>query len=96
MVLLIAANSNFTYQRLADAGKLPVGGKCCLLQVRLGRLFRLQIRLYLMGYVESDTYWGNKITHLINYGKHSRLNLRSVKLFIDGQSVFLIVVIITA
>ncbi|KAK2465124.1 hypothetical protein APHAL10511_002816 [Amanita phalloides] len=44
----------------------------------------LPIRLYLMGYSERDEYWGNKIPRLINYGKHSRLNLRSVKLFSDG------------
>ena len=37
-----------------------------------------------MGYISSDRYWGSQIPRLINYGKHARLNLRSVKLFADG------------
>ncbi|KDR78374.1 hypothetical protein GALMADRAFT_1317728 [Galerina marginata CBS 339.88] len=45
----------------------------------------LPIRFYLMGYVASEEYWGNQIPRLINYGKHERLNLRSVKLFADGE-----------
>ncbi|KAF9562894.1 hypothetical protein CPC08DRAFT_706411 [Agrocybe pediades] len=45
---------------------------------------KLPNRLYLMGNVASDEYWGDKIPRLINYGKHSRLNLRGVKLFADG------------
>ncbi|KAF8627222.1 hypothetical protein AX15_004474 [Amanita polypyramis BW_CC] len=44
----------------------------------------LPIRLYLMGYSEKDEYWGDKLSRLINYGKHGRLNLQSVKLFSDG------------
>lgn len=48
-----------------------------------------------MGYIESDAYWGHEIPRLIDYGKHSRLNLRSVKLFIDGKSVLLDVGIIS-
>ncbi|KAK0497638.1 amidohydrolase 3 [Armillaria luteobubalina] len=43
-----------------------------------------QIRLYLMGSVSSDEYWGTQLPRLINYGKDGRLNLRSVKLFTDG------------
>ncbi|KAF8889019.1 amidohydrolase family-domain-containing protein [Infundibulicybe gibba] len=44
----------------------------------------LPIRIYAMGNVESDEYWGSQIPRLINYGKHQRLNVRSVKLFTDG------------
>ncbi|KAF8643124.1 hypothetical protein AX16_009216 [Volvariella volvacea WC 439] len=45
----------------------------------------LPLRLYLMGNVpKDDGYWGDKLPRLINYGKHGRLNLRSVKLFSDG------------
>ncbi|KAK0463225.1 amidohydrolase family-domain-containing protein [Desarmillaria tabescens] len=44
----------------------------------------LPIRLYLMGSVSSDEYWGPQLPRLINYGKDGRLNLRSVKLFTDG------------
>ncbi|KAJ3503012.1 hypothetical protein NLJ89_g8625 [Agrocybe chaxingu] len=45
---------------------------------------KLPSRLYLMGNVASEEYWGHQIPRLINYGKHKRLNLRSVKLFADG------------
>ncbi|CAA7262098.1 unnamed protein product [Cyclocybe aegerita] len=45
---------------------------------------KLPSRLYLMGNVASEEYWGHQIPRLINYGKHKRLNLRSVKLFTDG------------
>ncbi|KAF8627591.1 hypothetical protein AX17_006164 [Amanita inopinata Kibby_2008] len=45
---------------------------------------QLPLRLYLMGNYASDEYWGSKIPRLINYGKHSRLNVRSIKLFTDG------------
>ncbi|KIY69253.1 hypothetical protein CYLTODRAFT_394012 [Cylindrobasidium torrendii FP15055 ss-10] len=44
----------------------------------------LPIRLYLMGNVQSEEYWGSKIQRLVNYGKDGRLNVRSVKLFTDG------------
>ncbi|KAF8903036.1 amidohydrolase family-domain-containing protein [Mucidula mucida] len=44
----------------------------------------LPIRLYLMGNIASDDYWGGEIPRLINYGRHGRLNVRSVKLFTDG------------
>jgi hypothetical protein len=37
-----------------------------------------------MGNVLSDDYWGSQIPRLLNYGKHGRLNIRSVKLFTDG------------
>ncbi|KAI9571870.1 amidohydrolase family-domain-containing protein [Boletus coccyginus] len=45
---------------------------------------KLPLRLYLMGHIESDEYWGNNLTRLIDYGIAQRLNLRSVKLFTDG------------
>ncbi|KAF8966893.1 amidohydrolase family-domain-containing protein [Flammula alnicola] len=45
---------------------------------------KLPIRLYLMGNNGSGEYWGDKIPLLINYGRHGRLNLRSVKLYADG------------
>lgn len=38
-----------------------------------------------MGSAPSQGYWGAKIPHLINYGKHGRLNVRSIKLFTDGM-----------
>lgn len=38
-----------------------------------------------MAHVRDDQgYWGNKIPRLVNYGKHGRLTIRSVKLFSDG------------
>ncbi|KAG9311010.1 amidohydrolase family-domain-containing protein [Chiua virens] len=46
----------------------------------------LCLRLYLMGHVESDEYWGKNLTRLVDYGIAERLNLRSVKLFTDGLS----------
>ncbi|KAF8901017.1 amidohydrolase family-domain-containing protein [Gymnopilus junonius] len=45
---------------------------------------KLPSRLYLMGNVASEEYWGNQIPRLIDYGKDKHLNLRSVKLFADG------------
>ncbi|KAF8130389.1 amidohydrolase family-domain-containing protein [Boletus edulis] len=41
------------------------------------------LRLYLMGNIPSNEYWGRNITRLINYGIAERLDLRSVKLFAD-------------
>lgn len=38
-----------------------------------------------MGNIASDDYWGGEIPRLINYGRHGRLNVRSVKLFTDGK-----------
>ena len=49
----------------------------------------LQNRLYLMGNIPSNKYWGNQLPRLINYGKHGRLNLRSVKLYADGTILLL-------
>jgi len=43
-----------------------------------------QTRMYLMGYTPGEEYWGDKTPRLIDYGKQQRLNLRSVKLFMDG------------
>ncbi|KAH8112103.1 amidohydrolase family-domain-containing protein [Phellopilus nigrolimitatus] len=45
---------------------------------------QLPLRLYLMGFVESDEYWGDQIERFVNYGPAGRLTLRSVKLFMDG------------
>ncbi|KAJ2923261.1 hypothetical protein H1R20_g13832, partial [Candolleomyces eurysporus] len=69
-------NSRFIafYRKIADAGNLP-------------------LRMYLMGYSPSTEYWGNDTTSfpkLFNYGKHGRLNLRAVKLFTDGQLLFIL------
>ncbi len=33
----------------------------------------------------SDQYWGNTSVRLKDYGKHGRLNFRSVKLYADGS-----------
>jgi len=37
-----------------------------------------------MGHVMSDEYWGFQIERLINYGKHRRLTIRSIKIIADG------------
>ena len=42
-----------------------------------------------MGNTPSNEYWGDQVPRLFNYGKHGRLNLRSVKLYADGMMVFL-------
>ena len=42
-----------------------------------------------MGNIPSNEYWGDQLPRLINYGKHGRLNLRSVKLYADGMGLFL-------
>ncbi|PPQ66160.1 hypothetical protein CVT26_010883 [Gymnopilus dilepis] len=39
---------------------------------------KLPSRLYLMGNVASDEYWGNQIPRLTDYGKDKRLNLRAL------------------
>ncbi|KAE9403745.1 hypothetical protein BT96DRAFT_964408 [Gymnopus androsaceus JB14] len=44
----------------------------------------IPMRLYLMGNVVSDEYWGSQIPRLDHYGKHGRLTVRSIKLFTDG------------
>ncbi|THU97871.1 hypothetical protein K435DRAFT_777773 [Dendrothele bispora CBS 962.96] len=44
----------------------------------------IPMHLYLMGNVLSDTYWGDKIPRLINYGKAGRVTVRSIKLYTDG------------
>ena len=41
-----------------------------------------------MGNIPSDEYWGDQLPRLINYGKHGRLNLRSIKLYADGMILF--------
>ncbi|KAF8553612.1 hypothetical protein OG21DRAFT_1477264 [Imleria badia] len=45
---------------------------------------KLPLRLYLMGNMKSDEYWGKNITRLVDYGIAERLNLRSIKLITDG------------
>ncbi|KAH7924458.1 hypothetical protein BV22DRAFT_1013302 [Leucogyrophana mollusca] len=42
------------------------------------------LRLYVMGHVESDSYWGDQIPRLINHGVGGRLTIRSIKLVADG------------
>ncbi|KAG6911050.1 hypothetical protein DXG01_004564 [Tephrocybe rancida] len=42
-------------------------------------------RLYLMGHVPSNEYWGSRIPHLLNHGKQGRLTVKSVKLVADGM-----------
>ncbi|KAH0579709.1 Putative amidohydrolase ytcJ [Termitomyces sp. J132] len=41
-------------------------------------------RLYLMGHVSSNEYWGSQIPRLVNYGKQGHLTVKSVKLVADG------------
>ncbi|KAG6844297.1 hypothetical protein H0H87_008078 [Tephrocybe sp. NHM501043] len=45
---------------------------------------KLPNRLYLMGHVPSNEYWGSQIPQLINHGKQGRLTVKSVKLVADG------------
>ncbi|KAI0270735.1 amidohydrolase family-domain-containing protein [Gloeopeniophorella convolvens] len=45
---------------------------------------RLPIKLYLMGNVPSNDYWGDQIPRLIDHGPDKHLTVRSVKLFTDG------------
>ena len=42
-----------------------------------------------MGALAVDGYLGDQISHLKDYGKHKRLNLRSVKLYADGRPFLL-------
>ncbi|KIJ37554.1 hypothetical protein M422DRAFT_50359 [Sphaerobolus stellatus SS14] len=44
----------------------------------------IPIRLYIMGHLASDDYWGLKIPRLVNYGPSGRPNVRSIKLVADG------------
>jgi len=70
------------FYRLADVGKLPVRKHIISFSVSIH--LDPQIRLYLMGR-GSEKYWGDKIAPLKHYGKHGRLDFRSVKLYADGQ-----------
>ena len=45
----------------------------------------MQIRVYGMGNSEEPEYWGASIPRLENYGRDARLDVRSVKLFLDGS-----------
>ncbi|KAI6094144.1 hypothetical protein F5141DRAFT_1179009, partial [Pisolithus sp. B1] len=38
-----------------------------------------------MGHLSPTGYWGNKLPRLVDYGIGGRLNLRSIKLFVDGS-----------
>lgn len=76
----VVLNSSFC--RLSESGKLPVGLNLCIVLSNLQSI--MQIRLYLMGNVPSNDYWGPQIPRLSNYGKDGRLNVRSVKLYTDG------------
>ncbi|KAG2052126.1 hypothetical protein BDR06DRAFT_958191 [Suillus hirtellus] len=51
---------------------------------KLSETQQLPLRLYLMGSVNSDDYWGGQIPRLIQHGFGGRLTVRSVKLFVDG------------
>ncbi|KAG1807812.1 amidohydrolase family-domain-containing protein [Suillus subaureus] len=51
---------------------------------KLSETQKLPLRLYLMGNVNSDDYWGSQIPRLIQHGFGGRLTVRSVKLFLDG------------
>ncbi|KAG2107672.1 amidohydrolase family-domain-containing protein [Suillus discolor] len=51
---------------------------------KLSETQKLPLRLYLMGSVNSDDYWGSQIPRLIQHGFGGRLTVRSVKLFADG------------
>jgi hypothetical protein len=66
-----------------DAGSSP---SVIALFQRLADEGRLPIKVYMMGLVNSDDYLGSgiPIPRLINYGRHRRLTVRSIKLFADG------------
>ncbi|KII83661.1 hypothetical protein PLICRDRAFT_180263 [Plicaturopsis crispa FD-325 SS-3] len=64
-----------------DAGSSPEGIHFIK---KLAEEGSIPIRLYLMGMVNSDEYWGHQIPRLENYGKHGMLNVRSIKLVTDG------------
>lgn len=51
---------------------------------KLSETQKLPLRLYLMGNVNSEDYWGSQIPRLIQHGFGERLTVRSVKLFLDG------------
>ncbi|KAF9054163.1 amidohydrolase family-domain-containing protein [Panaeolus papilionaceus] len=45
---------------------------------------KLPNRVYMLGNIASDEYWGDQLPRMINHGKHGRLNLRGIKLYSDG------------
>jgi predicted amidohydrolase YtcJ len=51
--------------------------------IRMADERMLPIRLYVMGHVDSNEYWGHQIPRLQDYGG-GRLTVRSVKLIADG------------
>ncbi|KAJ3711845.1 amidohydrolase family-domain-containing protein [Lentinula guzmanii] len=64
-----------------DAGSSPMMIQFMKSYAETGKI---PMRLYVMGHVSSDEYWGSQIPLLVNYGKHRRLTIRSVKLVADG------------
>ncbi|KAJ3805424.1 amidohydrolase family-domain-containing protein [Lentinula lateritia] len=64
-----------------DAGSSP---KIIQFMKKQAEAGNIPMRLYIMGHVSSDEYWGSQIPRLINYGKHGHLTIRSVKLVTDG------------
>ncbi|KAJ3759321.1 amidohydrolase family-domain-containing protein [Lentinula raphanica] len=64
-----------------DAGSSP---EIIKFMKGLAEAGKIPMRLYVMGHVPSDTYWGSQIPRLVNYGKHGRLTVRSIKLVSDG------------
>ncbi|KAG1736242.1 hypothetical protein EDB19DRAFT_1722436, partial [Suillus lakei] len=70
--------------KLSETQKLPVGFVFSSVAVYL---HAYQLRLYLMGNVNSDDYWGNQIPRLIQHGFGGRLIVRNVKLFTDGCGI---------
>ncbi|KIY48515.1 amidohydrolase 3 [Fistulina hepatica ATCC 64428] len=72
---------SFGLTTLHDAGSSPEHISFFKAQADAGKL---PIRLYIMGLVSSDEYWGAQIPRLVDYGPQGRLNVRSVKLVTDG------------
>ncbi|KAJ3869361.1 amidohydrolase family-domain-containing protein [Lentinula novae-zelandiae] len=64
-----------------DAGSSP---KIIQFMKKQAEAGNIPMRLYIMGHVSSDEYWGSQIPRLIDYGKHGHLTIRSVKLVTDG------------
>ncbi|KAJ4481117.1 amidohydrolase family-domain-containing protein [Lentinula aciculospora] len=64
-----------------DAGSSP---NIIRFMQRYAEAGNIPMRLYVMGHISSDEYWGSQISRLVNYGKHGRLTIRSVKLVTDG------------
>lgn len=87
----------FRVFRVADADRLPVSYFQSVIKSRicfshdalytLSRCVVVQLRLYLMRYVDPDEFREENFEPFVNYGPAGRLTLRSVKLVGDGEEI---------